>query len=294
MAEETQMSLEAADSAAAVMEVPGETAPTHREHGDEGAKPADAEAKPKRRRKQRQEAPASEEGSEAAQRPQEGRESGEAATEQAGDAEAAQAQPRKRRRNQGQNREGQRTKGQSQRNQSQGSRRRNRRGSGGGNGNAQMEQMPDPSLKREELEKMKVAELREKAAELELDYAGKRKAELVEAIFEAAALAEGFRSLTGILDIQSEGYGFLRTGNYMKGDEDAFVHQQLIRTYGLRMGDEIKATLSPARSSNKYPPVGRIESINGRAPEEVRKRPRFRDLTPIFPDERLEIGRAHV
>ncbi len=184
----------------------------------------------------------------------------------------------RKRRRQGNNAQG-RGKNNQQR-QGQQNRRRGRRAN-------QPEQIPEPSLKREELEKMRVADLRAKATELEIEHTGKRKAELVDLVYEAAAVAEGFKSVTGILDIQNEGYGFLRTGNYMKGDSDAFVHQQLIRQYGLRLGDRICGTMTPARSGNKYPPLGRIETINGKTPEEVRKRPRFRDLTPVYPDERL-------
>jgi len=181
-----------------------------------------------------------------------------------------------------------RNKGQA-RNQGQNGRRRNRR-------NNQPDQVLEPSLKREDLEKLKVAELRSKAAELGVDYVGKRKAELVESVYDAAAVAEGFRPIEGILDIQSEGYGFLRTGNYMKGEGDAFVHQQLIRQHALRTGDKIVGTMAPARSGNKFPPLGRIESVNGLAPEQLRGRPRFRDLTPIYPDERLvmEHGRDSI
>ena len=167
-----------------------------------------------------------------------------------------------------------------QRNQNGQNRRRNRRG-------GQPEQATEPSLKREELEKLKVAELRSKAAELGIEYLGMRKAELVDAVFEAAAEAEGFKPIEGILEIQNEGYGFLRTGNYMRGDGDAFVHQQIIRQYGLRSGDRIVGTLSPARSGNKFPPLGKITTINERSPEALKGRPRFRDLTPIYPDERL-------
>ncbi len=190
---------------------------------------------------------------------------------------------------QGQSQGQNRPKGNGNRNQNANNRRRNRRGN-------QAEAAPEPSTKRDELEKLKVAELRNKAAELEIDYVGMRKAELVEAIYQAAAVAEGFKPIEGILDIQSEGYGFLRTGNYMKGDGDAFVHQQIIRQYALRPGDKIVGTMSPARTGNKYPPLGRVESINGLSPEDVRKRPRFRDLTPIYPNERLlmEHGRDSI
>lgn len=217
------------------------------------------------------------------------------ATEQEGNAKDAdagtedsqqdqQGGSRKRRRQNGSGSNGQnRQKNPSARNQNgnnNNNRRRNRRGN-------QAEPVPEPTLKREELEKLKVAELRAKAAELEIDHAGMRKAALIDAIYHAAAVAEGFRSIEGILEIQNEGYGFLRTGNYMKGDNDAFVHQQIIRQYGLRTGDALVGTLTPGRSGNKYPPIGKVESINGVSPDELRGRPRFRDLTPIYPNERL-------
>ena len=189
-------------------------------------------------------------------------------------------QRKRRRQGNGQNGNPQNRGKNNQQRQGQQNRRRGRRSN-------QPEPSVEPSLKREELEKMKVAELRAKAAELEIDYVGKRKAELVDLVYQAAAIAEGFKAVKGVLDIQNDGYGFIRTGNYMKGDSDAFVHQQIIRQYGLRPGDYIQGTLSPARSGNKYPPLGRVESINGQPPENARKRPRFRDLTPIYPNERL-------
>ena len=144
----------------------------------------------------------------------------------------------------------------------------------------------EPSLTQEQLSTMKVAELRAKAQELGLETSGVRKKVLIEQIYRAAAASEGFASIQGVLDIQPDGYGFIRTGNYMSGDNDAFVHQQLIRQYGLRPGDWIDGRVSPSRN-NKFPPLHKIVQINGKTPEEIRKRPRFRDLTPVYPDERL-------
>ncbi len=184
-------------------------------------------------------------------------------------------------RNRNRNVHAQQPQGGSQQTQGGNGRRRNSRRP------TQPERAPEPTLTMEALGEMKVAELRSKAAELKVEYVGLRKAELTHAVYEAAAIAEGFRPVEGILDIQSEGYGFLRTGNYMQGDEDAFVHQQLIRQYGLRTGDKVKGTMSPGRSNKQFPPLGRIEAVNDQDPELARSRPRFRDLTPIFPNERL-------
>ncbi len=145
----------------------------------------------------------------------------------------------------------------------------------------------EPSLTMEELAEMKVADLRAKAAELEVEYVGLRKAELVEAIYAAAARAEGFRPVDGILELGNEGFGWLRTGNYMPGDDDCFVHQQMIRSSGLRPGDRVVGTVGPGRGNAKYPPLVKVSTINGFAPEGAKSRPRFRDLTPVFPNEPL-------
>lgn len=145
----------------------------------------------------------------------------------------------------------------------------------------------EPSLTMEELAEMKVADLRAKAAELEVEYVGLRKAELVEAIYAAAARAEGFRPVDGILELGNEGFGWLRTGNYMPGDDDCFVHQQMIRSMGLRPGDRVVGTVGPGRGNAKYPPLVKVSTINGFAPEGAKSRPRFRDLTPVFPNEPL-------
>ena len=155
--------------------------------------------------------------------------------------------------------------------------------------NNRRQEVPEPSLTRDELKEMKVAELRSKAAELGVEYVGLRKADLVESIFEAAAKAEGFRPVTGILEIQPEGYGFIRTGNYMQGDDDAFVFQQMIKQNGLRTGDEVSGTVGPNRNNSKFPPLISIDTVDGMTLEELRRRPRFRDLTPIYPNECLKM-----
>ena len=154
----------------------------------------------------------------------------------------------------------------------------------------------EPSVSREELTQMKVAELRAKAAELGVEHVGVRKAELVEAIYSAVARAEGFRPVEGVLEIGNEGYGWVRTGNYMEGDDDAFVNQQTIRSLGLRPGDWVCGTVGPGRGSSKYPPLQVVSSVNGQAPEGLKARPRFRDLTPVYPNERLtmECGKDSI
>ena len=82
----------------------------------------------------------------------------------------------------------------------------------------------------------------------------------------------------------------------MEGDDDAFVHQQLIRSLGLREGDLVSGTVGPGRAGGKYPPLQSVITVNGRSAEGLKARPRFRDLTPVFPDERLvmECGKDSI
>ena len=168
---------------------------------------------------------------------------------------------------------------------------RNRNGKRGNRYNVPNE----PTLTREELAACKVAELREKARELDLDVTGKKKAELVEEIYTAAARAEGFRDIEGILEIANEGFGYIRAHGYMPTRDDAFVPANLIRAARLRSGDLISGTLRPSRANDKYPGLAKIHTVNGLDPEQIRHRPKFSELTPIYPNEPLNDGaRARV
>ncbi len=171
----------------------------------------------------------------------------------------------------------------------------NRRRGRHGNNNAGQGTV-EPRLSREMLSSMLVAELRVHASGLGVEYVGVRKAQLVEDVYVASARAEGFRDVAGVLDLTNEGYGFVRTGNYMPGDDDAFVPQQLIKHMGLRRGDWVEGTVRPSRPNDKYPALYKVASVNGLPPEVLRSRPRFRDLTPVYPNERLtmEHGRDSI
>lgn len=147
----------------------------------------------------------------------------------------------------------------------------------------------EPSLTREELTAMKVAELREKARSLELDPTGAKKADLVEMVYAAAARAEGFRDIEGILDMDNQGFGYIRAHGYMPSRDDAFVPAQMIRAAGLRAGDLVAGTLRPMRANDKLPGLAKIRSVNGLEPEQIKHRPKFADLTPIYPNEPLKM-----
>ena len=164
---------------------------------------------------------------------------------------------------------------------------RDRRQNNQRNKNRKQGQASEPSLSKEMLQEMKLSELRAKATELGIEYAGVHKSDLIELVYAASAAAEGFKTVEGILQISNEGYGWIRTGNYMEGDDDAFVHQQIIRNLSLRPGDSVLGMVGPARVNSKYPPLLKVTQVNGGEVEGLKDRPRFKDLTPIFPDEPL-------
>ncbi|MGA7833997.1 MAG: transcription termination factor Rho [Acidimicrobiales bacterium] len=93
----------------------------------------------------------------------------------------------------------------------------------------------------------------------------------------------------GLLDLRDDGYGFLRTKGYHSSPNDVYVSINQVRRYHLRKGDTIVGGFRPAASNEKYPALLRVDSVAGIDPEVARLRPRFEDLTPLFPDEKLNL-----
>jgi len=93
----------------------------------------------------------------------------------------------------------------------------------------------------------------------------------------------------GILDILPESYGFLRVTGYLPGERDVYVAANQIRKYGLRKGDVIAGPVRPPRTQEKFPALVRIDHVSGMTIDEARNRPKFGDLTPLFPDQRLRL-----
>jgi transcription termination factor Rho len=93
----------------------------------------------------------------------------------------------------------------------------------------------------------------------------------------------------GYLDLRDEGYGFLRIGGYQPTREDAYIPVKLTRQFGLRKGDHVTGMSRPAGRNEKNPAMLEIHSVNGQDPEKARQRPRFEDLTPLFPDHKLRM-----
>jgi transcription termination factor Rho len=95
--------------------------------------------------------------------------------------------------------------------------------------------------------------------------------------------------VNGLLELRDEGYGFLRTTGYLAGARDVYVSASQVRRFALRKGDFLHGFSRPQASNEKYPALLRVDHINNMTPDEARERPRFEDLTPLFPDERLRL-----
>jgi transcription termination factor Rho len=93
----------------------------------------------------------------------------------------------------------------------------------------------------------------------------------------------------GLLDLRDDGYGFLRAKGYHSSPNDVYVSINQVRRYHLRKGDTIVGGYRPAASNEKYPALLRVDTVAGVDPEVARLRPKFEDLTPLFPDEKLNL-----
>jgi transcription termination factor Rho len=141
-----------------------------------------------------------------------------------------------------------------------------------------------------ELESATLPALRQMARDLDVANATRMKKEdLVLRIQQAEAERQGLELRGGILEIMSEGIGFLRSGHYQPGPYDIYVSQSQIRRYNLRNGDLVIGQVRPPRESERHYGLLKVESINGIDPDEIKFRPTFESLTPIFPDKRFDL-----
>jgi len=103
---------------------------------------------------------------------------------------------------------------------------------------------------------------------------------------------DAFVECEGVLEVMPEGYGFLRSSdyNYLASPDDVYVTQQIIKQYGLKLGDTVSGFVRPPREGDKFFPLVKIDRINGRDPEWVRDRVPFKFLTPLFPDEKFTLA----
>lgn len=141
-----------------------------------------------------------------------------------------------------------------------------------------------------ELENTPLTDLRQRAKDLNVPGAARlKKEDLILRIQQFEAEQAGLELRGGILEIMSEGIGFLRSGLYQPGPYDVYVSQSQIRRYNLRNGDLIIGHVRPPRETERHYGLLKVETVNGIDPEEAKRRPVFEALTPIFPDTRFDL-----
>jgi len=141
-----------------------------------------------------------------------------------------------------------------------------------------------------ELENTPLSALRQMARDLDVPNAIRlKKEDLILHIQQAEAERQGLELRGGILEIMSEGIGFLRSGHYQPGPYDVYVSQSQIRRYNLRNGDMIIGHVRPPRESERHYGLLKVETINGIDPDEIKYRAAFESLTPIFPLTRFDL-----
>ncbi|MEE8162722.1 MAG: transcription termination factor Rho [Anaerolineae bacterium] len=139
-----------------------------------------------------------------------------------------------------------------------------------------------------ELETRKLDKLREMARELDISGCTRlKKNDLIMRLLKANAERQGYIFGGGVLDIVHEGIGFLRSDHLLPGPEDIYVSQSQIRRFGLRTGDMVIGQVRPAKETERYFGLLRVEAVNGLDPEAAKLRPKFERLIPIFPNQML-------
>jgi transcription termination factor Rho len=143
-----------------------------------------------------------------------------------------------------------------------------------------------------DLKEMKIADLIELAKEFNVEgAAGMRRQDLIFALLNAQTDKSGQIFGEGILEILPDGFGFLRAPdyNYLPGPDDIYVSPSQIRKFNLRTGDTVEGQIRPPKDSERYFALLKVESINFEDPEAARDKILFDNLTPLYPNEKLNL-----
>ncbi|GAB4568148.1 MAG: transcription termination factor Rho [Anaerolineae bacterium] len=144
-----------------------------------------------------------------------------------------------------------------------------------------------------DLEEKTLGELQELARQMGITgYTRLKKTDLIMRLLRANAERQGFIFGGGVLEIVSDGIGFLRSDHLLPGPEDVYVSQSQIRRFGLRTGDFVVGQVRPPKDTEKYYGLLKVEAVNGMDPEEAKRRPLFERLTPIFPNQQIKLETA--
>ena len=144
-------------------------------------------------------------------------------------------------------------------------------------------------LELADLQKKTVDELRQLAAEMNVpSYSTLKKHDLCMKLLMAQSEQDGHRFGYGVLAVTPDGRGYLHSNGYVaNATADIYVADSQIRRFDLRSGDLVSGPVRPPKNSERYWSLLRVQTINGRVPEEARQRKVFEDLTPVYPNQRL-------
>ncbi len=148
----------------------------------------------------------------------------------------------------------------------------------------------------ETLKEKKITELTEIADKLKVSgVSGLKKQELIFRILEEQTAQEGLIFSKGVLEILPDGYGFLRSQNYsyLPGPDDIYISPSQIKRFGLRTGDTVTGQIRPPKDNERFFALLRVEAVNFETPEKARQRKFFDTLTPLYPNQRLDLETAH-
>ena len=143
-----------------------------------------------------------------------------------------------------------------------------------------------------ELKQLKIKELADLASKLNIEsYSGLNKQELIVKILEAETAKEGRVTARGVLEVLNEGYGFLRSPdfNYLPGPDDIYVSPSQIKRFSLRTGHEVSGQIRPPKSKEKFYALLKLEEVNGKNPEDLKRTILFDNLTPLYPDKKFNL-----
>ena len=143
-----------------------------------------------------------------------------------------------------------------------------------------------------ELKEMSIAKLTQVAKDLDVAGAtGMRKQELIFQILKAQTEQSGFIFSEGVLEVLPDGFGFLRAPdyNYLPGPDDIYVSPSQIRKFDLQTGDTVSGQIRPPKEGERYFALIKVEAVNFEPPEQARDKIFFENLTPLYPQERLQL-----
>jgi transcription termination factor Rho len=141
-----------------------------------------------------------------------------------------------------------------------------------------------------DLREMSMTELRSVSRDLDVDAGtAARREDLVDRILQRQTERAGLAYATGILDIVDEGFGFMRRHGLLPSADDVYVSSSQVRRFGLRIGDRVSGAVRSPREAEKYWGLIRVDAVNGVDVDTARRRPIFNDLTPVHPDELLNL-----